>query len=498
MRHRMQSKRYLPSDIFDKYFQVINSPSPRAKIIALQKLNELLKNGYVLLPYDGDKLDVCLLNLLNDGAVGVETDDAVRRCVYRLCARRHNLKIRETCFKLLTKETSQDNKMSIIPILSQTMTTDEFDKSIRIFESNSGLSYNQIKLAQFARPGFRAQQLEPKFIYSFLDANDITALRFLSVIFNEQPCNPNNEFAHLNAALFSELAKHDDIWAQKYALGTFSRMDHFHINDLNIDPSMFLTLDAQPQKWIMTDIFHDRQFIRHNFDLVDFILSEHFLIEECDHRVKEGIAQGILHYGYHAKIAESIISWYALEPEASVKVLLRSYMMKYRQKNKEFEYVLSQEYLYKDSINEDIGLYLPIDMKKGKSFRYSMANPKNSYNKTEVKVKLMMGIINSFNKQDSGGGILVGGNITNSIISIENAFTNLEKEISSNGGEDAEELKSLLEDVKELISNIQSSRSIPKQRKLFEKLSSHASKHGWFYAEVVALIGQQIIAMLNS
>ena len=93
-------------------------------------------------------------------------------------------------------------------------------------------------------------------------------------------------------------------------------------------------------------------------------------------------------------------------------------------------------------------------------------------------------------------GNMVWGNAVNSNFSIDNSVKTIEHEIEERGGADAEELKALLVDVQELMENIQDSRSIPKQKSLFNRLTEHMSKHGWFYAEVVALLGQQAITML--
>lgn len=352
-------KKYLQSDVFEKYYQLMQSQFSRTKIVALQKLDELLRDGYVLLPSDGEKLDTYLLDLLREGGIGVEEKDAIRRCAYRLCARRHNHKIRSECLNLLSKEINPDNKMSIIPVLAQTTTFDEFDRSILKLENISGLSYEQIRVARFACPGLRDQQFEQKYIYGLLAMNDVTILRFLPIIFDEQPYKSDNGFELLNAELFGELANHNDPWVQKYSLGTFQKMRTFRIEDLNIDPSKFLSLDAQPKKWVMTDMFLDAKFIRKNKDLVGTILSEHHLLEECDERVKEGIAQGLLRHGYNVAFDEFVIPWYSFEKEPSVKVLLRSYMMRARKKNKEFDYVLTEEERHRHISDEDTGLCIP-------------------------------------------------------------------------------------------------------------------------------------------
>ena len=73
----------------------------------------------------------------------------------------------------------------------------------------------------------------------------------------------------------------------------------------------------------------------------------------------------------------------------------------------------------------------------------------------------------------------------------------IEDEINEKGGEDSEKLKELLDEVKELIENMQESRHIPKNKSLFERLSNHLEKHGWFYGEVVGLIGAAAMQMLQ-
>lgn len=81
------------------------------------------------------------------------------------------------------------------------------------------------------------------------------------------------------------------------------------------------------------------------------------------------------------------------------------------------------------------------------------------------------------------------GSIINSTLTAGNIVSNLEKEIEQRGGEDKEELKELLEEVKELCEGIHVNNPLPKRKKLMEKLSNHMSKHGWFYGEIVGLIG---------
>lgn len=61
-------------------------------------------------------------------------------------------------------------------------------------------------------------------------------------------------------------------------------------------------------------------------------------------------------------------------------------------------------------------------------------------------------------------GNIVFGNVSGSTLAVDNSIHEIERMIDENGGEDAEELRDLLNEVKELIENMQSSRSIPKQK----------------------------------
>lgn len=97
----------------------------------------------------------------------------------------------------------------------------------------------------------------------------------------------------------------------------------------------------------------------------------------------------------------------------------------------------------------------------------------------------------------ANGSNLVLGNAVNSSFSVDNSMTRLEQEIEEKGGDDKEELKELLDEVKELIENMQGSRHIPQNKGLFSKLTNHLGKHSWFYSEVVGLIGAAAMQLLQ-
>lgn len=95
-------------------------------------------------------------------------------------------------------------------------------------------------------------------------------------------------------------------------------------------------------------------------------------------------------------------------------------------------------------------------------------------------------------------GNIVFGNVSNSTLSVDNSIHEIERMIDEQGGEDKEELLELLEEVKELLENIQTSRNVPKQKKLFQRISNHVAKHGWFYGAIVQLLGTATLSMLGA
>lgn len=96
----------------------------------------------------------------------------------------------------------------------------------------------------------------------------------------------------------------------------------------------------------------------------------------------------------------------------------------------------------------------------------------------------------------TGSNVILGDAI-DSNLSIDNSIQRIEDEIDKKGGEDADELREVLEEIKELLENMKESRHIPKNKGLFSRLSTHLEKHGWFYGEVVGLIGAATMQMLQ-
>ena len=92
---------------------------------------------------------------------------------------------------------------------------------------------------------------------------------------------------------------------------------------------------------------------------------------------------------------------------------------------------------------------------------------------------------------------VVLGNAIGSTFSVDNSISQIEKDIEEKGGENKEELRSLLDETKELIENIENSRCIPKNKGLITRLSKHLEKHSWFYGEIVGAIGSAVVQLLG-
>jgi len=90
-------------------------------------------------------------------------------------------------------------------------------------------------------------------------------------------------------------------------------------------------------------------------------------------------------------------------------------------------------------------------------------------------------------------GFLNMGNITDSSIVINNSIDNLEKEIEEKGKEDKEELRQILEEVKDYIDNMNTTKNIAKNTGLCKRIGNHFNKHQWFYTQVIGLLGQALL-----
>lgn len=90
-----------------------------------------------------------------------------------------------------------------------------------------------------------------------------------------------------------------------------------------------------------------------------------------------------------------------------------------------------------------------------------------------------------------------GSNINFGTISDSTLYLDIERQIEENGGNDTEELKILLKEVKELCEEIQANRSLPERSDLMQKISNHMSKHGWLYGALAQLIGNAVMTVIK-
>jgi len=105
--------------------------------------------------------------------------------------------------------------------------------------------------------------------------------------------------------------------------------------------------------------------------------------------------------------------------------------------------------------------------------------------------------ITTFNANQSA--VAFGDNTAQTVnidISIEGQYKNIEKYIEEKGGEDKEKLKELFEQIKQLVSKIETLKQIPENKSILNRLSSHLDKHGWFYGAVVNLLGTAVLNVL--
>ncbi|MDF2865757.1 MAG: hypothetical protein K0R72_573 [Clostridia bacterium] len=105
------------------------------------------------------------------------------------------------------------------------------------------------------------------------------------------------------------------------------------------------------------------------------------------------------------------------------------------------------------------------------------------------------GVSNTYNISNTGNFVI--GDVTNSSLTINSSIEKIEKDIDKNGKEDKDELKEILLEVKDYLETIEKTSTVSKNTGLFKRLTKHFDNHGWFYAEVVALIGQVCIKSMG-
>jgi hypothetical protein len=96
------------------------------------------------------------------------------------------------------------------------------------------------------------------------------------------------------------------------------------------------------------------------------------------------------------------------------------------------------------------------------------------------------------------GSNLVLGNVVDSSMNIDSYIENIVSEVEEKGGEDKIALFALLDEVKELIDKIETTREIPVDKSLSERLSTHFEKHKWFYGAIINLLGNALLKTMDN
>ena len=119
----------------------------------------------------------------------------------------------------------------------------------------------------------------------------------------------------------------------------------------------------------------------------------------------------------------------------------------------------------------------------------------SEYEKIQKKANATIVNIENFNA--NGSNVIMGDSI-NSTYNIDNSIKKLEKDIEEKGGVDKEDLKEILDEVKDILENINDTRRIPRNKNLLQRISDHAAKHGWFYGAIVQLLGTGALTVLGN
>lgn len=135
-------------------------------------------------------------------------------------------------------------------------------------------------------------------------------------------------------------------------------------------------------------------------------------------------------------------------------------------------------------------------------YNASLTQPGRTYFEREEKYFKRMESQKSntynFGNVNVDGGNFIAVNVVNSVLNVDNHITQIEKEIEEKATEeDRENLKEILEDAKEIMENIRNNGVIEKRKGFFKKLTEHANKYGWFYAEIVNLIGTAVLTKIG-
>lgn len=136
-------------------------------------------------------------------------------------------------------------------------------------------------------------------------------------------------------------------------------------------------------------------------------------------------------------------------------------------------------------------------------YNASLTNSGRTYfereKKNSEKMKMLSQNSYNINTLNANNSSFVLGNAIDTNLNTNNPINQIEQEIENRcvSDEEKKELKEILNEAKEIIENIEESKHVEKRKNFFQKLISHFDEHGWFYAEIVSLLGQTVIKLLG-
>lgn len=131
-----------------------------------------------------------------------------------------------------------------------------------------------------------------------------------------------------------------------------------------------------------------------------------------------------------------------------------------------------------------------------------LTQPGRTYFEREEKYfkRMKESVNNTYNVGNiyADGSNVVIGDVRDSFLNIDNSFSRIENKVEQEcDQEDKFEINELLEEAREIIDNMKKNGSIGQRKSFFKKLTEHACKYGWLYAEIVNLIGTAAIGVLG-
>lgn len=111
----------------------------------------------------------------------------------------------------------------------------------------------------------------------------------------------------------------------------------------------------------------------------------------------------------------------------------------------------------------------------------------------KAKEKTSTGNVYNISTINAQGSNLVLGDVVNSTLYIDQSVAEIKEMIEEKGGEDKDELLSILDEVKVVAGQLASMGKIDASPHFNERLSKHLEKHGWLYGQIIGLLGSVAI-----